>query len=80
MTPTEYVKPWEVEPGDAIVGMPGSCVESARYAGSGTIGSEAERQRYVVTLTDGRRIPYNADSRVHVIRAIHRKGDTPADG
>lgn len=65
---SNYVKPWEVQPGDKVVGFPGRIVTSASYAGEVPYGGSAERQRYVVTLDDGKAIPYTGESKVHVIR------------
>jgi len=61
------IRPWEVEPGDRILGTD-LVVSGFCYRRGPEIGSEVERQRYVVQTTDGREVPYVGDSWVTVIR------------
>lgn len=64
---SQRIRPWEVQAGDRVLGT--SLVATGEVGYSQTdIGSDMERQRYHVKLTDGRSIPYMGDSWLSVIR------------
>lgn len=65
-----YISPWAVREGDLMIGMPGRKIIGYTYGGTGSMGSDAERQRWLVHLDDGKVIPYNGDSKVHVKRDL----------
>lgn len=52
------VKPWELKPGDRILGTELVVAGPFRYMQT-DIGSDMERQHYVYPLTNGAEIPYN---------------------
>lgn len=65
---TWAVLPWELEPGDRVVGM--SATVTGRFSYSeGDLGSYAQRARYTYPLSDGGTLTYSGDSpAVSVIR------------
>jgi hypothetical protein len=60
------VRPWDVEVGDSVVGMPRSVVAGVRPLR--TVAWSVDQQSYEVALADGRTIRYAGDSWVFVIR------------
>jgi len=61
------IRPWDIKPGDRILGT--SLVATGKINYSETdLGSDRERQRFHVVLTDGRSVPYCGDSWLTVIR------------
>lgn len=66
-----HVLPWELKPGDRVVGMTAVVLSGPRYSET-DVGSYAERARYTYTLSDGGELTYSGDSpAVGVIRATH---------
>lgn len=67
MSKSIQIRPWEIQAGDRVLGT--SLVATGEIHYSQTdIGSDRERQRFHVVLTDGREIPYCGESWLSVIR------------
>ena len=67
MSTTERVPGYKLQAGDQILGTD-MIVASVKFAGMGDIGSDKERQRYTITMSDGRAMTVNAEYVASVLR------------
>ena len=71
MSESVQIRPWEIKAGDRILGTSLVATGEINYSET-SIGSDKERQRFHVVLTDGRSVPYCGESWLSVIRFSDR--------